>query len=467
MSKPRLLVLGAGPAGYPAAFRAAEIGFEVTLLDRADALGGVCLHRGCIPSKALLHAASILQTATEAKAFGIEFGAASVDRKRLLAWKQGVIETLSGGLRQLCRTRGVTFRQGEARFTDPRTVELRDPDGSTASLAFDHALLATGSLPIPLKGAPSSPRIMDSTGALALDDIPGSMLVIGGGYIGLELGQAYAAFGTQVEVVEMLPTLLPGVDPDLSKVLHKTLEGQFRRIRLATRVELLEDTGEQIRVRLVGEQGESEPLLYDRVLVAIGRRPQTEGLQLDAAGVTLGKDGFVEIDAHCRTRNPSILAAGDVAGQPMLAHKATHEALGAIEALHDGKPCLQPRTIPAVVFTSPELAWCGLTEDEARRRGDNIRRAVFPWSAAGRAHTLGHPQGLTKLVAEADTGRILGVAIAGPGAGELIGEAALAIEMGAVAEDLARTVHPHPTLSETLMDAAAKLMADRGSLPSQ
>ncbi len=458
MSKRRLLVLGAGPAGYPAAFRAAELGLDVTLVDRSEALGGVCLHRGCIPSKALLHAAAVLESATEARRFGIEFGPPALDRERLVHWKQGVVDTLAGGLKQLCRSRGVTFRQGEARFTAPRAAEIRTADGTAVPIEFDHALLATGSIPTPLKGAPAGPRVMDSTGALALEDIPASMLVIGGGYIGLELGQAYAAFGTRVDVVEMLPTLLPGVDPDLAKVLRKTLDRQFHRILPGTRVERIEDTGRQVRVHFSGEQGESEPVLYDRVLVAIGRRPQTAGLQLDAAGVTLGEAGFVEIDDRCRTRNPAILAAGDVAGQPMLAHKATHESLAAIEALQDGKPCLAPRAVPAVVFTDPELAWCGLSEDEARSRGINIRRAAFPWSAAGRAHTLGRTQGLTKMIAEADTGRLLGVGIAGPGAGELIGEAVLAIEMGAVAEDIARTVHPHPTLSETLMEAAAKLM---------
>ena len=453
-----LAVVGAGPGGYPAAFHAADLGLSVVLIERDAAPGGVCLHRGCIPSKALLHAANLVQDAREAAA-RVTFAAPAIDLERLRAWKQSVTAGLTTGLTALTRQRGITWLQGEATLLDAQTLQVRAPDGAATVVRFEHAILATGSEPVwPSFLPPRSAALVDSSGALDLARLPETMLVLGGGYIGLELGQVYAAFGTRVSVVEKMPSLLPGVDPDLVGVLAARVQAQCQEVMLGTRVVEVREDGSQVLAVLEGSDGQRRERRYEQVLVAVGRRPVTAGLGLETTRVQVTPQGFIAVDEQRRTAEPSLLAIGDVAGAPMLAHKATHEGRAAVEALHDGKTVYAPRAIPAVVFTDPEIAWCGLSEDEARRQGLNVRCGTFPWQASGRAATLGRRDGLAKIVAETDSGRILGVGIAGPGAGELIGEGVLAIEMGAVAEDLALTIHAHPSLSETLMEAAERVL---------
>lgn len=456
--KTQLLVLGAGPGGYPAAFHAADLGMEVTLVDRDPNPGGVCLYRGCIPSKALLHAAQVIHEARTAEKLGIAFGAPTIDFDKLRAWKGSVVEKLTSGLGGLTKQRGIRFLRGAARLTAPDRAVVALADGGEQEIVFEHAILATGSEPMRLPFLPSSPRVMDSTGALALEDLPKRLLVMGGGYIGLELGQVYAAFGCEVTVVEMKPTLLPGVDPDLVKPLAKVCATQFHKILLNTSVTAVTVQGDSLLVGFRDVGGATFEEAFDRVLVSIGRRPVTQGLGLEAAGVQVTSQGFVQIDEARRTTSARIFAIGDVAGQPMLAHKATHEGRCAVEAIHGGKAVYDPRAIPAVVFTDPEIAWCGLTEDEARRAGHSIRVGLFPWQASGRAATLDRPDGVSKIVADAETGLVLGVGVSGHGAGELIGEGVVAIEMGATAEDLALSVHAHPSLSETIMEAAERVM---------
>ena len=454
MADTELLVIGGGPAGYPAAFIAADHGLQVTLVDIEDNPGGVCLYRGCIPSKALLHVAEIITEAREAEAFGLSFGAPKLDVNKLREWKNSVVTRLTGGLGQLGKQRKVNFIQGRAVFTGPNAVEITDAKGAKRTLTFEHAILATGSSPASIPFARGLNRVMDSTGALELKDIPERLLVVGGGYIGLELGQAYAAFGSKVSVVEMLPNLMSGADPDLAKVLAQRLNKEFESIMLSTKVLGMESDEDHVKVRFEDAEGKRSEQTYDRVLVSVGRRPNSADLGLENTKVMVNERGFVEIDAQRRTGEASIFAIGDVAGDPMLAHKATHEARVAVEVIKGHKTTYDPTTVPAVVFTNPEIAWCGLTEKEARDQGLDIKVAKFPWAASGRAMTLGRSDGLTKIIADADTERILGIGLVGPGAGEMIAEGALAIEMGAVAEDLALTIHPHPTLSETIMEAA-------------
>ncbi|MDX9979700.1 MAG: dihydrolipoyl dehydrogenase [Lentisphaeria bacterium] len=454
----QLAVVGAGPGGYPAAFHAADLGMKVVLIDRDENPGGVCLYRGCIPSKALLHAAQLIQHAREAAAIGIRFPDPEVDFARIRAWRDEVVGKLTGGLGQLTRQRGIDFIQGTAQFRDGTSLAVAGPDGEETVVHFEHAILATGSVPAIPRFVPESPRIMDSTAALEIAEIPRRLLVLGGGYIGLELGQVYAAFGSEVSVVEMQASLLPQVDPDLVKPLASCLKREFKQILLNTRVAAMRDTGAAVEVDFESESDGKTSQTYDRVLVAVGRRPVTAGLGLETTRVETDDQGFVKVDEHRRTAEPAIYAIGDIAGQPMLAHKATHEGRSAVEAIHGGKAVYNPRAIPAVVFTDPEIAWAGASEDEARRQGFDVRVGAFPWQASGRAATLDRAEGLTKIVADAADGRILGVGIAGPGAGELIGEGVLAIEMGAVAEDLALTIHAHPSLSETIMEAAERIL---------
>ena len=453
--KTQLAIIGAGPGGYPAAFHAADLGLQVTLIDTEPNPGGVCLYRGCIPSKALLHIAKLISETREAAEAGLSFGPPRLDVDRLRAWKQGVVTRLTGGLGQLRRQRKVEFIQGRARFLDAHTLAIRSADnGSDQALSFEHAIVATGSTPARVPVFPESPRVMDSTGALDLPDVPGRLLVVGGGYIGLELGQAYAAFGSHVTVVEMLPAILAGADPDLARVLEQRLKKQFEAILTHTRVSAMRVQDNTVAVTFTDAKGGETQAVFDRVLVSVGRQPNSRDLGLETTRVKVGDGGFIEVDAQRRTAEPSILAIGDVAGQPMLAHKATYEGKVAAEVVAGRKTAYDPRAIPAVVFTDPEIAWCGLSESEAARRGVDAKIGRFPWAASGRATTLGRGDGLTKIVAEAATGRVLGVGLAGPGAGELVGEAALAIEMGATAEDIAWTIHAHPTLSETVMEAA-------------
>jgi len=449
----QLAVIGAGPGGYAAAFLAADLGMAVTLIDVAPLPGGVCLHRGCIPSKALLHAASLLGEARDATRIGITFAEPAINLEQLRAWKDEVVGKMSRGLAQMGKARKVTYLQGRARFLDGRTVEVKPEEGAPQRLAFDHAILATGSRPVlPPALALDSRRLMDSTAALALEEVPASLLVVGGGYIGLELGTVYAALGAQVTCVEMTGELMAGADRDLVKILMRRLRKAFAAIHLDTVVTALEESDGGLRAQFQGKGPGSG--VFDRVLVATGRRPNSEGLGLETTAAVVDERGFVAVDASRRTGSPTIYAIGDLTGEPMLAHKASHEAHVAVEAIHGRNVAFEPRAIPAVAFTDPEIAWCGLTETAAEAEGRAVQITRFPWGASGRATTLNRNDGLTKLLADPESGRLLGAGIVGAGAGELIGAAVLAMEMGATAGDVALTIHPHPTLSETFMEAA-------------
>ncbi|MGA9393520.1 MAG: dihydrolipoyl dehydrogenase [Candidatus Sulfotelmatobacter sp.] len=455
--KLHVAVIGGGPGGYAAAFLAADLGMQVTLIDPETNPGGVCLYRGCIPSKALLHVAKLIEESQQAKNWGIDFPPAKIDLTRLRRWKEGVVKKLTGGLGQLSRQRHVEYIQGHAAFDNSTTLRVSKTGGSEDVFSFDRIIIATGSRPaiIPTLWL-DSPRLMDSTGALNLEDIPGTLLVVGGGYIGLELGSVYAALGTHVTVVEMLPGLLPGADRDLVLPLHKRLEKMFDSILLNTTVASLKEDGAAIRATFEGGglQQKDREKLFDRVLVSVGRKPNSEIPGLDKTQVHVSPRGFIEVNKQLQTADPSIYAIGDVVGEPMLAHKASHEGRVAVEAIAGRKVAFEPNAIPAVVFTDPEVAWCGLTETQAAKDNREIKIAKFPWGASGRAVTLDRPEGVTKLVVDPQTERVLGVGIVGVGAGELIAEGVLAIEMGALASDVAMTIHPHPTLSETVMESA-------------
>jgi dihydrolipoamide dehydrogenase len=452
----QLVVIGAGPGGYAAAFKAAELGLQVTLIDPEANPGGVCLHRGCIPSKSLLHVAKLLDEAAEATEIGVTFAKPIVDVDRVRAWKDEVIGKLTGGLGAKVQAKKLTYVRGMARFTDSTTLHVIAADGGEGEMKFEQAILATGSRPFMLPGVKTSDRIIDSTGALALPDVPQTLLVVGGGYIGLELGSAYAALGSEVSVVEMTGGLLPGADRDLVSVLKRRLDKKFAAIRLNTKVAGLKETKTGVTVTLEDKAGSTEQK-FDRVLISIGRRPNTENLGLENTGIKVDAKGFVTVDGQRRTAEANIFAIGDIAGEPMLAHKATAEAHVAAAAAAGHKSQYDPRAIPAVVFTDPEIAWCGLTETEARERQIKVKTAKLPWRGVGRTLTLGRDDGITKLVIDPETDRVLGVAVAGPGAGELIAEGVLALEMACVSEDLRHTIHPHPTLSETIYEAAEAL----------
>ena len=450
----RLTVIGAGPGGYVAAFHAADVGMQVTLIDADPNPGGVCTFRGCIPSKALLHAAKVLDEAKHADAFGVSFGRPSIDVDKLRAWKDAVVKKQTGGLGLLAKSRKVNFVQGRASFVDARTLSV-ETSGGQQKVEADYIIIATGSAPTRVPNVSiDSPKVLDSTTALELPDVPNRLLVVGGGYIGLELGTVYGALGSKVTVVEMTDGLLPGADRDLTAVVAKRMGSYAETILLETKVTSVKDDKKGLSVTFEGKNAPGGAQLFDRVLVAVGRRPNSTISGLDKTKVKVNQRGFIEVDAQRRTAEPSIFAIGDVAGDPMLAHKASHEARVAVEVIH-GKPSVfEPRAIPAVVFTDPELAWTGLTETDARKQNIPIEIAKYPWAASGRATTLDRPDGLTKLVIDPETERILGVGIAGVGAGDLISEGTLAIEMGARASDLKLTIHPHPTLSETIMEAA-------------
>ena len=450
-----IAVVGAGPGGYAAAFLAADLGMTVTLIDPEVNPGGVCLYRGCIPSKALLHVAKLLEESHQAKDWGIEFAAPKIDVARLRSWKEGVVKKLTGGLGILSKQRKVRYVQGRAAFADSTTLRVTKSDGSEESLTFDRIVLATGSRPAIVPSLKlDTPRIMDSTGALNLEDVPGTLLVVGGGYIGLELGSVYAALGTRVTVVEMLPGLLPGADRDLVLPLHKRLEKLFEGILLNTTVAAVKDEGSGIRATLKGQDGNAQEKLFDRVLVSVGRKPNSEIPGLEKTSVQIGPRGFIQVNKQLQTDAPSIYAIGDVVGEPMLAHKAMHEGRTAVDAIAGHKVAFEPNAIPAVVFTDPEVAWCGLTETQAQKENIEIKVAKFPWAASGRAVSIDRPEGMTKLLIDPQTERVLGVGIVGAGAGEMIAEGVLAIEMAALASDVAMTIHPHPTLSETVMESA-------------
>ena len=450
----QLVVLGGGPGGYPAAFEAADHGLDVVLVDQDPQPGGVCLNRGCIPSKALLHVAKLINEARESAAWGISYGEPQIDLDKLRDFKNGVVGQLTGGIRQLCKARGVKLVQARGEFESSSSLKLTHPDGSASSLSFDHCIIAVGSRPaVPGFLNIDDGRVMDSTAALNLPDIPGRLLVIGGGYIGLEMGCVYAALGSKVTVVEMLPSILAGADRDLVNPLKKRLDEQFEAIYTSTRVLGIKATDEGIVAELEGE-GVTSPQTFDRVLISVGRIPNGKGIGLENTRAKVTDRGFIEVDRSMRTADPKLLAIGDVAGEPMLAHKATREAKVAVEVLLGEPAEFDNVAIPAVVFTDPEVAWCGLTEAQAKEQGIEVNVVRFPWGASGRAQAIARTDGLTKILFEPKTERVLGVGIVGSGAGELIAEGVLAVETAAVARDLAESIHAHPTLSETIMEAA-------------
>jgi len=453
----QLVVVGAGPGGYAAAFLAADLGLTTALVDPEPNPGGVCVYRGCIPSKALLHVAKLVDESKHAGAWGVEFGAPKIDLAKLRDFKNNVVRRLTGGTGQLVKHRKINYLQGLAEIIDPHTLRVKLTAGGEEQVRFEHAILATGSAPaIPPTLRVDDPRVMDSTGALDLPDVPRSLLVVGGGYIGLELGTVYAALGSAVTVVEMTPGLLPGADRDLVDVLAKRVAQTMKRVLLETKVVEMKAEAKGVRVVFEGKPGADAPRgeTFDRVLVAVGRRPNADIPGLQRTNVQVDQRGFIMVDEQRRTHEPSIFAIGDVVGEPMLAHKASHEGRVAVEVIAGENVAFAPRAIPAVVFTDPELAWAGLTESQAAKENRRVTVAKFPWGASGRAITLDRTDGLTKLIIDPESERLLGVGLVGPGAGELIAEGVLAIEMGATATDLKLSIHPHPTLTETLMESA-------------
>jgi dihydrolipoamide dehydrogenase len=450
-----LAVIGAGPGGYAAAFLAADLGMKVTLIDEELNPGGVCLYRGCIPSKALLHVAKLIDEAHQAKNWGIEYGDPRIDVARLRSWKEGVVKKLTGGLGQLSKQRKVEYIQGRAAFENSNTLRVSRANGSEESLSFDRIIIATGSRPAVIPSLKlNTSRMMDSTSALDVSDVPATLLVVGGGYIGLELGTVYAALRSKVSVVEMLPGLLPGADRDLVLPLHKRMEKIFDSILLNTTVASVKEESSGIRVTFDGPEVKEREKAFDKVLVSVGRKPNSEIPGLEKTQVKIGERGFIQVNKQLQTNDPSIYAIGDVVGEPMLAHKASHEGRTAAEAIAGHKVAFEPNAIPAVVFTDPEIAWAGLTETQAQKMGREVKVARFPWAASGRAMTLDRTEGVTKLILDPKSERVLGVGITGVGAGEMIAEGVLAIEMGATATDIALSIHPHPTLSETIMESA-------------
>jgi dihydrolipoamide dehydrogenase len=450
----QVVVLGGGPGGYAAAFLAADLGLEVVLVEADARLGGTCLLRGCIPSKALLHVARVISEAREVSEWGVEFGSPKIAVDKLRSRKEQIIATLSGGLAQLAKRRKVRVVNARGVFVDSQTLQLEGGDSKRYDderLTFDHCILATGSVPaMPKMFQIKSDRVMNSTGALELPEMPESLLVVGGGYIGLEMGTVYAELGTKVSVVELLDGLLPGADRDLVKPLEKRLREVFEAIMLSTKVLAVKDVGERVEVEMEGPDGAKFKSTYDRVLVSVGRRPKSSGFGLENTKVKVDEKGFVEVDEQQRTSDPHIFAIGDVAGEPMLAHKASHEGKVAAEVLAGEPAAFDKAAIPAVVFTDPEIAWAGLTAEQAKREGRDVQVTQYPWQASGRATANGRNEGLTKLLIDPTTDRVMGCGIVGAGAGELIAEAVLAIEMGCTARDLAESIHPHPTLSETV-----------------
>jgi dihydrolipoamide dehydrogenase len=451
--KTEIVVVGAGPGGYAAAFYAADLGKKVILVEREPRLGGVCLNRGCIPSKALLYAAHTVSSARESAHRGIVFGAPTIDVSKLRAWKESILTRLSGGIAQLAKMRGVHVLQGRGYFEDSRTLRVETDQGQQF-VQYDKAIVAVGSKSaMPKAFDLGNPRVMTSREALEVEDVPENLLVIGGGYIGMELGTVYAALGSKVVLVEALDTILAGADPDLARPVAAYARKAFKEIRLQTKVGKMATSGKQIKVEF-DLDGEKKDELYDRVLVAVGRSPNADDLGLENTKVSFDEKGFIHVNEKQQTTDPAIYAIGDIAGGVLLAHKASKEARIAVEVIVGEDSAFADITIPAVVFTDPELAWCGLTESEAKAKGIDVEVAKFPWAASGRALSFDRPDGLTKLIIDPDSERILGVGIVGMGAGELISEGVLAVEMGATAKDLSLAVHPHPTLSETLMEAA-------------
>lgn len=450
--KTQLVVLGAGPGGYSAAFRAADLGIDTVIVDVRETLGGVCLNVGCIPSKALLHVAKVIQEAKHLSAHGVTFGEPTFDLDKIRGWKDSVVTQLTKGLAGMSKMRKVKHVQGYGKFTGPNTIEVEGNDGKT-TITFDNAIIAAGSEPVNLPFVPDDERVIDSTGALEMRDIPGKMLVLGGGIIGLEMGTVYHALGSKIDVVEFLDQLMPAADKDIVKMYMKTIKDKFNTM-LETKVTNVEAKDDGLYVTFEGKQAPAEPLRYDRVLVAVGRKPNGSLVAAEKAGVTVTDRGFIDVDKQMRTNVSNIFAIGDLVGQPMLAHKAAHEGHVAAEVIAGKKHYFDPKCIPSVAYTEPEVAWVGLTEKEATEQGVNYETATFPWAASGRAIASAATDGLTKLIFEKESGRIIGGAIIGTNAGEMLGEIGLAIEMGADAEDIALTIHAHPTLNESIGLAA-------------
>jgi dihydrolipoamide dehydrogenase len=450
-----LTIIGGGPGGYAAAFLAADLGMNVTLIDREKNPGGVCLYRGCIPSKALLHAAKLLNETKEAAKWGLNFAQPEIDLNKLQLWKESVVSKLTNGLGILSKQRKINYIQGTASFLNSNLLRIKSIDGTDKELKFEKAIIATGSLPVKIPSLSiDSPLVLDSTGALNLRDIPKRFLIIGGGYIGLEMATVYSALGSKVTVVEMMPSLLPGADKDLVNILTKSIKLKLEAVYLNAKVTELTEEKNRIKVVFEGDKIEASEQIFDKVLISVGRTPVTAGLGLENTKINIDERGFIKVDKKRQTDDTSIYAIGDVVGGVMLAHKASAEGKAAVESIAGYKTVFEPAAIPAVVFTDPELAWTGLTETEAKRKNIKVEIVRFPWPASGRAATLDRNDGLTKLIIEPGSERILGMGIVGAGAGELIGEGTLAIEMAASARDVALTIHPHPTLSETIMESA-------------
>ncbi|GGO63047.1 dihydrolipoamide dehydrogenase [Roseovarius pacificus] len=448
----QLVVLGGGPGGYTAAFRAADLGLDVTLIDSRPTLGGVCLNVGCIPSKALLHLAKIIDEAKHAGEAGLTFGAPKIDLDGIRAFRDKTTGRLTSGLAGLAKRRKVRVVTGQGAFTGPNDIEVRGPEG-TQTILFQYAIIACGSEPVRLPFLPEDPRIMDSTGALALEDIPERLLIIGGGIIGLEMAEVYHALGSRITVVETMDKIIPGADADITRPLHKRIAARYEEVMLKTKVTGATATEAGIEVSFeTGDTTRTE--VFDRVLVATGRRPNGGAIKAEAAGITPDARGFISVDTQMRTAQPHIFAVGDVVGQPMLAHKAAHEGKVAAEVIAGEKAAFDPLAIPSVAYTDPEIAWAGLTETDAKAKGIAYEKGVFPWAASGRSLSMGRDDGLTKILIDPETKRIIGGAMTGPNAGELLAEIVVAIEIGAVAEDLALSIHPHPTLSETVAFSA-------------
>ncbi len=443
-------VLGSGPGGYTAAFRAADLGKKVTLIERFDNIGGVCLNVGCIPSKALLHSVKVIEDAHEMSQFGIEFGTPKLNLDKLRGYKEGIVTRLTGGLKMLAKQRKVEIVTGVGVFTSANTIEVTDKAGQKTQVKFENAIIAAGSRPVKLPFIPEDPRIFDSTGALALSSIPKRLLVLGGGIIGLEMATVYAQLGSKISVVEFMPQLMNGVDKDIAKVYEKWVAKRYEAIMLETKVTKVEAKKDGLHVTFEGKNASAKPEVYDGILVAVGRTPNGKDIGADKAGVKVDERGFIPVDTQLRTNVSNIFAIGDIVGQPMLAHKAVPEGRVAAEVIAGQKHFFEPKCIAGVAYTDPEVAWVGLTEDKAREQGIQYGKGVFPWAASGRSLSIGRDEGMTKVIYDEATHRILGAGIVGTNAGELIAEVALAIEMGCEAEDISLTIHPHPTLSETI-----------------
>jgi len=448
-----VVVIGSGPGGYTAAFRAADLGKKVILIERYASIGGVCLNVGCIPSKALLHAAKVLDEAHEMSDKGIDFGKPTIDTTKLRDWKNKVVTKLTGGLKMLAKQRKVDIIQGTAKFISSHEVEVEGPNGKQ-KIRFDNAIIAVGSRPVKLPFLPDDSRIIDSTGALELADAACKMLVLGGGIIGLEMATVYHALGAEITVVELMDQIIPGCDKDIVMPLQKRIQKRYKNILLKTKVTKVEAKDDGLWVTFEGENAPEKPERFDRILSAVGRRPNGDSIDADKAGVKVDERGFISVDKQMRTNVPHIYAIGDVVGQPMLAHKAIPEGRVAAEVISGLKHYFDPACIPSVAYTDPEVAWVGITENEAKAKGIKYGKGVFPWAASGRSLSIGRDEGMTKLIIDEATHRVIGAAMVGPNAGELVAEVALAIEMGCDVEDISLTIHPHPTLSETVAMAA-------------